>query len=373
MTSGDLALLTQPAFPSISVYLPRHRTGAEVHGDRLRLKNALAYVEEELAAQGVSPRERSDLLARPRSLLHDELFWRPAQGLAMFLSPALFRAYRLPEDFDELVVVRDRFHLSPLIPLLQARREFFILAVSKRKVRFLRASESGVHGEIIETFPGGTLEALGDERQEPQIQSHSLPGGGALFHGQGALKEYEKIRLTEYLRLIASHIRPTLVAEPLPLVFAGADPLFGHFREIADFPGLLPQAVRGNPDTLHDAELHRQAWALLAPSLREAEEQALARYSALQSVARASDRSADIERSAYEGKVDTLFLSSAYAHPGSFDPVSRSIELFEGLEGEETDRVNAVAVQTILHDGRLCMVSRERMPTTAPMAAIFRY
>jgi len=43
-----------------------------------------------------------------------------------FVASDLFRYYRLSLLFEELVVVTDRFHLKPLLPLLSSDERFMV-------------------------------------------------------------------------------------------------------------------------------------------------------------------------------------------------------------------------------------------------------
>ena len=73
------------------------------------------------------PPEARKLLEPAKKLIEDYDFWQQqSDGLAMFLAPELFRHYRLPLSFEELVVVTDRFHLKPLMPLLSDDGQYFV-------------------------------------------------------------------------------------------------------------------------------------------------------------------------------------------------------------------------------------------------------
>jgi hypothetical protein len=46
----------------VSIFLPTHRVGAEIEGDRIRLKNLLAHAEQDLVAADVRSPEAQELL-----------------------------------------------------------------------------------------------------------------------------------------------------------------------------------------------------------------------------------------------------------------------------------------------------------------------
>lgn len=114
LSRDDLrTLIRKHEGPCVSVYMPTHRVGREVQQDPIRLKNLLGKAEDRVVAGGVRAPEARELLEPAEMLLHDGLFWQhQSDGLAIFISPEMFHHYRLPFDFEELVVVAGRFHIS---------------------------------------------------------------------------------------------------------------------------------------------------------------------------------------------------------------------------------------------------------------------
>jgi len=63
---------------------------------------------------------------------------KPRPRIGNLISPEVFLYYRLPIEFQELVVVSDQFHLKPLLYLINNDGRFYLLALSQNDVRFLR-------------------------------------------------------------------------------------------------------------------------------------------------------------------------------------------------------------------------------------------
>lgn len=55
-----------------------------------------------------------------------------------FVASDFFRYYRLSLLFEELVVVTDRFHLKPLLPLLSGDERFMVWYVSAHPGRWCK-------------------------------------------------------------------------------------------------------------------------------------------------------------------------------------------------------------------------------------------
>src|SRR5688500_6472671 len=103
----------------VSMFMPMIQRGAETQQNPIRCKNLLRQAEEQLLANGLRPQEAQGMLEPAQRLLPNRDFWqRQSHGLALLMAPQIFRSYRVPLPLDELVVVSQRFHIKPLLPLL---------------------------------------------------------------------------------------------------------------------------------------------------------------------------------------------------------------------------------------------------------------
>jgi hypothetical protein len=134
--------------------MPTFRTGTESQQNQIRLKNLLRGAEEKVLAAGLRPQEVKEFLEPALTLTTNVLFWRrQSDGLAVFRSRDLFRTFTLPEVFDEALTVAERFHVRPLLPLLQEDRRFYILALSQKELRLLEGTCQNVREIEIESVP----------------------------------------------------------------------------------------------------------------------------------------------------------------------------------------------------------------------------
>src|SRR5829696_8599314 len=144
------------AGPSVSLFLPTHRAGPEVQQAPIRLKNLLRQATEALQADGVRPAMVHSVLAPLRRLVNDGLFWRyQSDGLALYSRPGWWRALRVPLDLPELAVVADRFHISPLLPLLTGDGHYFVLALSQHQIRLLEGTRDRLEEVHLPGGPAG--------------------------------------------------------------------------------------------------------------------------------------------------------------------------------------------------------------------------
>jgi len=367
----------------ISIYLPTHRVGRETRQDPLRLKNLLGKAEEHLLAGGLRTPDTKELLKPVQRLLQDGLFWQhQSDGLAIFLSREMFRYYRLPLNFDALVVVTNRFHIKPLLPLFSSDGQFYVLALSQNEVRLLQGTRYSVSEVNLERVPTSLTEALRYDDPEKRRQFHTstrTPGSRgerpATFHGHGAGSNDAKSNLLRYFHQVDEGLQELLRHEQAPLVLAGVDYLLPIYQEANTYPHLVEGGVEGNPEELNVEELHKYAWAIVRPLFLAAQKEAAARYNKLAGVGseQVSNDLKDIIPAAHQGRVETLFVAVGIQRWGSFSLDTNIVQLHKEAKPSNEDLLDLAAVQTLLNGGTVHVVEPEEMPDETSLAAIFRY
>ncbi len=361
--------------PCVSVFMPMHRSGPETQQDPIRLKNLIRESEERLMTRGIPAPEARELLKSAERLLRDGLFRQhQSDGLGMFLSPEVFRYYLLPFVFKELVIVTDRFHIRPLLPLLSGDGRYYILALSQNKVRLLQGAHYSVNEVSLADVPENLAETLRDDDSWKDLHMHSaLSGKGklsAITHGD-EVDSKENIR--RYFRRIDRGLHELLRNERAPLVLAGVDYLHPIYKEVNSYPHLMEGGIAGNPERLSAGELHKRTWTIVKPYFQKAQQEAINQYKEFASSGQASNRIRKIIPAAYHGRIELLFVIPDLQQWGTFDPGTDEIHLHKKEKTGDEDLLESAAIQTLLNGGTVYMVGAEKMPDTDPLAAVFRY
>lgn len=197
--------------PSVSIYMPAHPIN-ESEQDPILLKNLFRQAEEQLGAYGMRATDAHSLLEPAARLLPDMGFWQhQGNGLAVFISPGFFRYYRTPYSFYSLVIVSQRFHLKPLIPLFSDDGMFYILAISQGQVRLLQCTRYFVRDVTPEHIPASKEVALQFDEPLKQFQYHTTgPGGMTVSHGQGVSKDEDKVNILRYFQQVNEGLQEIL-------------------------------------------------------------------------------------------------------------------------------------------------------------------
>jgi len=372
-------LIQTPVGPCISVYMPTHRTSPETKQDPIRFKNLLREAEERLKTGWLRSPAAKKLIRPAKTLVKDGLFWQyQADGLATFISSDLFYHYRLPLKFDELLVVTDRFHIKPLLPLFTYEGRFYILALSQNQVRLFQCTRYSAKELELENVPRSLNQALNYDDSEKQLQFHTrAPAAGgeraAMFHGHGAGKNDTKNNILRFFHLLDQGLYTLLGKENAPLILAGVDYLFPIYKEASRYPHLMENGISGNPEGLRGEELHEQALRIMEPINLKAQEDAISQYRQIAGNERASNQVKEIVPNAYDGRIDTLFVAVGVQQWGVFDQNNHTVHLhLEPKLGDE-DLLDCAAVHTYLNGGTVYALKPGEMPDESPLAAILRY
>ena len=374
-------LIEQQGKWCVSLYMPTHPVGREQQQDPIRLKNLLAEAETKLLANGIRRPEVQKLMDPAEQLLWNRGFWQhQSNGLAIFLANDFYTIYRLPAEFEELLVIANSFHIKPLLPLLGRVGTFYVLALSMNNVRLFQGTPD-IISEITLNFPTSMEEALWMDDPEKSLNFHAskrnMPatGGGApVYHGHNVSDE-EKTNILRFFQAVDQGLNDLIEDKTRPMVLAGVDYLLPIYREASTYQNILEDGITGNPDRENLKELHAEAWNIARPLFEESQKNAYEKFEQLHG--QQSDLAAtDIEtavKAARFGQVETLFVPLGTQIWGRYDPEQNRIIRASEPGAEFEDLLDFAAAETILNSGQVFAVPREQLPGEDDLAVILRY
>ena len=373
-------LVSHDGQPKVSIYMPTYRAGREVRQNAIRYKNLLKQVVERLVDQGLAQSDVEAICAKARELETNDDWWQhQADGLAVFFTRKDFLSFRLPVDFKEHCAVGSRFHLAPIVPVLQDDGQYYVLAVSQNHVRLLSGSKLAIAEIEPDNLPSNLRSALNIDEYMSTLQHHSAGAGRgdaapALFHGQGGsdpdVKKQDEI--LQFFRRIDSALEDYFHSDRKPLVFAGVDYLFPLFQRACHYRALVDEPLTGNPDKRSAEELHKEAWPLVQPLFDEQRSNAVEAFSSAKPDLATADI-LEVVRCARDGQVDTLLYASETTIPGTIDADDGTVTRASDSSAESEDLINAAAVYVLANSGRVFSIGSDEMPGSEPVAAILRY
>ncbi len=357
----DLLRVQRPA--CVSIYLPTTPVTRDAQADRIAFKNSISEAVGELNAEGASGDDVASIQGPLEDLHDDDGFWTyQASSLAVFATPNGVRTFRLPNDLEASTSVGDRFYVKPLLRAITFPQAAFVLALAQGSVRLLGISadadpqEVAVPGMPTDATSADAKAALGDRRPR-----------GAIHGSEG-----QKLRMRQYARKIDSSLRSVLAGLHLPLILAATQPLDGIYRSVNTYPHLAAEGLRGNPETISDADLAAEARGVLdglyAAELVELREL----FETRTSQGRGVTDVGDVARAATFGAVDTVIVDIEEHLPGMIDPETGVVAIGDGEAGEY-GLLDEIARRVLLAGGRVVAVRGDEVPGGRSVAAILRY
>ena len=380
LTIQELKMLTgtKPE-NTISIFLPTHRSGRETEQDPIRFKNLLNDAEKRLLNKGVHKPDVETLLKPARDLLLKSDFWRhTSSGLALFLSADVFKTYRLPIDFKELIVISSQFHLKPLLPFFAKDGHFYILSISQNQIRLFEGTHHTIDEIIFEDSLPNLADAMNFDQFSKELQFHtgsSASRGGesaGMFHGHDP-KDDDKKRLLQWFKKVDEALSSLLVNEKSPLVLAGVDYLIPIYKDANSYPYIVEKSIAGNPEELTPKAIHEKAWSIIAPLFEKEELEAAEKYHQLKTRQLTANAIDEILFSAHQGRIEILFVALGEQIWGQYDLAKQQLQVHQTHQSGDHDLLNIAAIQTILNGGTVYAVEVNKIPDGTLLATIFRY
>jgi hypothetical protein len=369
-------LLRSDGTPAVSIYIPTERASTGWEANRLRFRAALGQARA-LLVEDYAPAEYKQLLDGLAPLLDDQDYWLyQADGLALFTSPGLERRYRLPIPLEEIVVVGQSFHTSPLLELLQTPERYWLLAVSQKEVRLKQGTARGLTSVDLRGVPKSLMEALGSQVQQDTLSHRASGYGSPVFHGYGVGKDDSKTELERFFRQIDSGLRDLLGDDLSPLLLAAVDYYHPIYRTVSRLDNLTADGIQGNVSAWSDERLHEAAWPIVE---REAERKLGLASDLWDAAFKQKKTETDLSaagRLAVGGRIRLLLTERGRRLWGRIDRTVGTVDFVREAGDDPGDHavelLDELAEMVILRGGNALVVSPERMPTDTGVAAVLR-
>lgn len=227
-------LITVRAPACVSIYLSTSPVTQDTQKDRIQLKNLARTGLDQLRAGDSNKRAVAAIEEAIDDLVDDDDFWRfQANSLAVFATPDTTRTFRLPNRFEPLVEVSDRFHIKPLLRCITVPQTAFVLALAQGSVRLVEVSSDMPAFTVkVDGMPQDVASAVGKASILDPSPSGRIQGS-----------EGQKIRMRQYARQVDNALRDLLGGRETPLILAATAPLDSIFRSVNTYPSKRASAA----------------------------------------------------------------------------------------------------------------------------------
>ena len=370
---------------AISIYMPTFVSAREARQNPIRLKNLVNKVEVQLAEGDMGQRQIEDYLAPLTDLIDDESFWQGQdEGLALFLDANELRIFRLPKSFEEVAVVGDAFHITPLIPLYKGNGQYFLLSLDQKRPKLYQGSKFRL-ARVDELDLPESLQEMFDNFYEfhSHIQFHSktvnpnpdLAGDRRGMHfGQGGDDVDKNAEIRNYFHRFDEALMDYLDGEDAPLVLAGVGYLHPLYDEVNSYPHKIDEGITKDVDRMPVEDLHKLSWNIVKDKYQTDVDKALGVFQNL------ADKDGDISENleeiisaAHYQRIHTLFVAENQHVWGQFDPEKNNVMIEDEKKPENQDLLSKAAAQTLINGGNIFVIPQDQIPGKNEAAAILRY
>ena len=373
LTRNEIVSLAEnQVAPCVSILMPVHNP-PEDKQNSVRLRNALKKASAELEQRGA---QADEVLGQLRESIEEASFWEGRQnGLAIFCAPGFLRHYHVPLDLEDLVLVGNHFHITPLLQVFSQNARFYVLALSQNQVRLFECSRYHVSEvPLPEGTPRSLTDAMKFEDPDRQIALNQTErGSNSVHHAHGQPDEKGKVKIREFCKSLDNGIRDVLREQKAPLVLACVEFMAAIYKDANTYAQLTDDFVRGNPEGLKPEELRQNAWAVVEPYLFKGQQDSLARFGTMSGNGLTSKAIQEIVQAAYGGRVGALFVAPGLHQWGTIDEDRLRVKKHDEPQTGDEDLLAVAALQTLLHGGDVYTVEQDQIPDNAPVAALFRY
>lgn len=369
----------------ISVYIPTHRSGAEVNEqqDAIMLKSKLQQVRGILTSKGKSPAAADAMLQQGLDLVNDREFWnRQENGLAVFIADNFFRYLKMPVAPKEDLIVNSSFQLVPLLDMIDTGGYFYLLVLSRHDAVFYQGDAFSMRKLEVEGLPNGMNDVIHyEEKSGQQLMRRSGAGAGrsasqsASFHGHGAGVADDTDYVLQYLKEVDQTLwTEVLSTANVPLLLAGVDYMVAHYKQVSKYNYIAGDYLQGNFEREDELPLYEKAKEKLMPYFREHTRKALKTYyDNTNTGGLSSFMPEDVIPASFYGRVSDLFIQKDEHIWGSFDHITNDLTIHENEQDGDSCLINKAAVKTIQHGGDVHILEKEKMPGDTRIAAFMRY
>lgn len=378
LTLDEVKLLSQQTKrPSLSFFIPTHRTSPDNQQDSIRFKNLVQQAKRQFEHEGMKPREIDALLGPAYELIDESLFWRHTRdGLAVYLAENDFHTYKLPFTVEEQLVIAQSYYMKPVLPQFTNNGHFYILAFSLNDVRLFEGTRYSVgQVDLPGDVPTNKDDALAETESQKftDVQARSAGREGTWFFSGS--EDPRKVRIEEYLNILDKALRSTLMETKSPLVLAGVDYLQPMYRSQSEYPHVMADGIDGNPDQMTGKELHAEAWPIVEPYFRQTMDEVFGEYQQMVINNNATSDLGEAVAAAFYGRVRKLVIAVDASVWGHFDAETGKVTHFQDGQSETDDLalLDFAAMQTVMKGGEVYAVTQAEMPTDSPALAVLRY
>ncbi|NLX35248.1 MAG: hypothetical protein GXY68_00990 [Chloroflexi bacterium] len=361
MNQHDVHLLQRVSgYPAVTITLPTHRTSPDNKQDPIRVKNLVDQAIERLLRE-FNQRDLAPLLERFDRLVAEIDYTNALDGLALFVNRDISRAFYLPFDLPERVVVDESFFTRDLVYALNRTPRYWVLTLGEQPTRLYEAVREDLTEVTDVGFP----------------LTHTGPGGAArLPGGRGVSRSaYRDEYHRQFFRRVDATLSALLAQDPLPVVVVGVNRFLAFYDEITANARHIVARVEGSHTATAPKELGELVWPPVKASLAAQRIERLDELGRAVGAQRSASTIGEVWRLAHDGRGELLLVEEDYHYPALVDETGRHLAPADDDTAPEVldDAVDDVIETVLRQGGRVVFVDAGQLAEHGRIALVLRY
>ncbi|MBX2942403.1 MAG: hypothetical protein KF860_08655 [Cyclobacteriaceae bacterium] len=313
----------------ITIIANTHRTKPDYLKDALRLKKLIKEAETKLLANE-SKKDAEKLIDRLNSLANKIDHSHNLESLILFVNEDIAEYTRLPIAVEERAVVGRTFVTRDLVRAMHQETSYYVLVLSREKVRLIEATNDKVVAEVGAPFP--VLNNQFDTTEWVDLSDMSR----------------QRNLLTEFFNLVDKDVNKVRKNNPLPVLICSVEENYHAYLKIADQRNsILDIFLNKNRIEKKNHAIVSEAWKIVQEHIIKKNN---ARKVELKKAVSANQFLSDtneIWKAIAQGKIQTLFIEQGLFQPAVMkdgvityvsDSERNNKEVIEDIYDEMIDR-----------------------------------
>lgn len=361
----------------ISLYQPTHRCFPENKQDPIEYRNLLREIVNTLKQNN----EQSiiDSIMEPfYELEKDKDFWNNTlDGIAVLATKNKCIVYNLHGQVKKYAGVNNSFYIKPLIQAFQCVESYQLLELSRNDFSLSQGNRYGFSKiEIDPDIPRSLEAVLGNQQTEPSLTQGSFGGTGrtAVYHGRGDKKDEDEKDTEKYFRYVDRYVYDNYSkASKLPLILVSLKEYHTEFKNLSNNPYLIEESIDCSYDTVETEQLQNKVLEVIEAFNLKKTEMIIEAYKKAEAESMGSCDLVQVAKAAYESRIETVLIEENRIVPGTIDSNTGKIEFCDIDKPDCDDILDSLAESVLKKRGSVVIVSKDKMPSSSGVAAIYRY
>jgi hypothetical protein len=340
-------------YPCVTIILPTHRTSPDNKQDSIRLKNLITETHTRLSEE-FSKRDLTGLeknLERISEIDHNF----NKEGLVIFINDEIFEYERLLFTPEERVIIDETFATRDIIRAMHKAENYYVLMLSRQKVRLFEGYLTQVHEINNADFP-----ISNDTLYETSAEMRSVS------HREDDLIE-------EFFNRADKSFKEVYADNPASVILMGVDRNITHYTTICDTPSMIIGGIPTGGDDAAAHEVAQLAWPVAREFFAQRSVEAIETLERSISENKFESDIQLIYKAITEGRGDTLYTESTFFQPAIVDNGKISLVDDSKLPGVTDDIVDELAELTLQFGGKVVFCEDGALEKYQRIALVTRY